>query len=83
MPKTPKATAPKNASSRSRLGVRPKPPVPATPTVDDIAEMATRGEDISVYFTNRFTVFRPGRRVNVELADPVQPVVRHGRDKVR
>jgi hypothetical protein len=36
-------------------------------TADEIAEMATRGEDISAYFTNKFTVVRPVRRVNVDL----------------
>jgi Ribbon-helix-helix protein, copG family len=36
-------------------------------TADEIAEMASRGEDISVYFTNKFTVVRPVRRVNVDL----------------
>jgi len=29
--------------------------------------MASRGEDISAYFTNRFTVVRPVHRVNVDL----------------
>jgi len=29
--------------------------------------MASRGEDISSYFTNQFTVVRPVRRVNVDL----------------
>ncbi len=29
--------------------------------------MASRGEDISQYFTNRFTVVRPIHRVNVDL----------------
>jgi hypothetical protein len=29
--------------------------------------MASRGEDISVYFSNKFTVMRPVRRVNVDL----------------
>jgi metal-responsive CopG/Arc/MetJ family transcriptional regulator len=29
--------------------------------------MASRGEDISAYFTNKFTVVRPVRRVNVDL----------------
>jgi metal-responsive CopG/Arc/MetJ family transcriptional regulator len=29
--------------------------------------MASRGEDISGYFTNQFTVVRPVRRVNVDL----------------
>jgi hypothetical protein len=36
-------------------------------TADEIAEMATRGEDISGFFTNKFTVVRPLRRVNVDL----------------
>ena len=38
-----------------------------SPSVDEIAEMATRGEDISKFFTNEFTVVRPVRRVNVDL----------------
>ena len=38
-----------------------------SPTADQIAEMASRGEDVSVYFTNKFTVVRPVRRVNVDL----------------
>jgi hypothetical protein len=29
---------------------------------DEIAEMASRGEDISAYFSNKFTVVRPVRR---------------------
>ena len=37
------------------------------PSADEIAEMATRGEDVSRFFTNRFTVVRPVRRVNVDL----------------
>ena len=36
-------------------------------TAAEIAEMASRGEDVSAYFTNRFTVVRPVRRVNVDL----------------
>ena len=36
-------------------------------TADEIAEMASRGEDVSAYFTNQFTVVRPVRRVNVDL----------------
>jgi hypothetical protein len=40
---------------------------PNAPTADEIAEMATRGEDISAYFTNKFTVVKPVRRVNVDL----------------
>lgn len=38
-----------------------------SPTADEIAEMASRGEDVSAYFTNRFTVVRPVHRVNVDL----------------
>ena len=38
-----------------------------TPTADEIAEMASRGEDISGYFTNKFTVVKPVRRVNIDL----------------
>jgi hypothetical protein len=37
------------------------------PNADEIAEMASRGEDISAHFTNKFTVVRPVRRVNVDL----------------
>jgi hypothetical protein len=37
------------------------------PSADEIAEMASRGEDVSAYFTNKFTVVRPVRRVNVDL----------------
>jgi hypothetical protein len=36
-------------------------------SADEIAEMASRGEDVSNYFTNKFTVVRPVRRVNVDL----------------
>ena len=36
-------------------------------TADEIAEMATRGEDVSKFFTNKFTVVRPVKRVNVDL----------------
>jgi hypothetical protein len=39
----------------------------ASPTADQIAEMADRGEDISAHFTNKFRVVRPTRRVNVDL----------------
>lgn len=40
-----------------------------TPTADEIAEMASRGEDISSYFTNRFAVVKPVRRVNLDLTE--------------
>ncbi|MEO8099061.1 MAG: ribbon-helix-helix protein, CopG family [Acidobacteriota bacterium] len=38
-----------------------------TRTADQIAEMASRGEDVSSHFTGKFTVVRPIRRVNVDL----------------
>ena len=38
-----------------------------TPSAVEIAEMASRGEDISAYLSNKFTVVRPVRRVNVDL----------------
>ena len=37
-------------------------------SADEIAEMASRGEDVSSHFTNAFTVVRPLRRVNVDLS---------------
>jgi hypothetical protein len=37
------------------------------PTAEQIAEMASRGEDISAYFTNKFTVVRHVKHVNVDL----------------
>ncbi len=36
-------------------------------TADEIAERASKGEDVSSYFSNQFTVVRPIRRVNVDL----------------
>ncbi len=39
------------------------------PGADEVAEMASRGEDVSRYFTNEFTVVRPVRRVNVDLTE--------------
>ena len=39
----------------------------ATPSAEEIAERATRGENISRYFTNKFTVVKPVHRVNVDL----------------
>jgi len=38
-----------------------------SPTANEFAEKATRGEDISSYFTNKFTVVWPVRRVSVYL----------------
>jgi hypothetical protein len=40
---------------------------PVGPTADEIALIASRGEDVSAHFTNKFTVVRPVRRVNVDL----------------
>ena len=36
-------------------------------SADQIAEKASRGEDVSAHFTNKFTVVRPVQRVNVDL----------------
>jgi hypothetical protein len=36
-------------------------------SADEIAEKATRGENVSSYFTNSFTVVRPARRVNIDF----------------
>ena len=40
-----------------------------SPSADEIAEKASRGESISAHFTNKFTVVRPVRRVNVDLTE--------------
>ena len=37
------------------------------PTADEIAAKASRGEDVSAYFTNKFTVVKPIQRVNIDL----------------
>ena len=44
----------------------PKTPRKKT-SADEIAEKASRGENISAYFTNKFTVVKPVQRVNVDL----------------
>jgi hypothetical protein len=38
-------------------------------SADEIAERASRGEDVSSFFSNDFTVVRPVRRVNVDLTE--------------
>ena len=38
-------------------------------TPEEIADLATRGKDISGYFTGKFTVVRPVKRVNVDLTE--------------
>ena len=45
----------------------PKKSKSSAPTADQIAEMATRGENVSSFFTNEFTVVRPVQRVNVDV----------------
>jgi hypothetical protein len=36
-------------------------------SADQIADLASRGEDVSRFFTGKFTVVRPVKRVNVDL----------------
>jgi len=48
-----------------------------TATADEIADMASRGEDISAYFTNQFTVVRPVRRVTVDLTESMPRELDH------
>ena len=38
-----------------------------SPSAEEVAEMATRGQDVSRFFTNEFSVVKPVRRVNVDL----------------
>jgi hypothetical protein len=40
-----------------------------SPSADEIAVLASRGENVSGYFTNEFTVVRKIRRVNVDLTE--------------
>ncbi len=37
--------------------------------VEEIVGKASRGEDVSSFFTGKFTVVRPIRRVNVDLTE--------------
>lgn len=53
---------------REALSRLPRAEARPLPTADEIAEMASRGQDVSAYFTNKFTVVRPVRRVNVDLS---------------
>jgi hypothetical protein len=46
---------------------RKNPATAKTPTADEIAGIATRGGDVSAYFTKTFTVVKPIQRVNVDL----------------
>jgi hypothetical protein len=54
-----------------------------TATADEIADMASRGEDISAHFTNRFTVVRPVRRVNVDLTEGMLRELDHRAARMR
>ena len=38
-----------------------------TPTADEIADMADRGENVSKYFTNKGAMKQPIQRVNVDF----------------
>lgn len=42
-----------------------------SPTADEIAEMADRGEDVSRFFTNTGTVRYPVKRVNIDFTVPM------------
>ncbi len=41
------------------------------PSAEEIAEMATRGEDVTKFFTNEFTVVRPIQAVNLDLTPKI------------
>ena len=57
--------------------------MPNTPkpkrTADQIAVMASRGEDVSACFTDKFTVVRPIKRVNIDLTHDVLREARQAR----
>jgi hypothetical protein len=38
-------------------------------SVDEIAAMASKGEDVSQFFSSKFTVVRPIKRVNIDLTE--------------
>ena len=46
----------------------------STASADEIAKMATRGEDVSKFFTGEYTVVRPIHRVNLDLTQAVDQV---------
>lgn len=41
------------------------------PSADEIGEMASRGENISQFFTNKGRMMPPIQRVNVDLTEPM------------
>ena len=55
----------KSSSVKRKHGV--KPIAPKKPTAEEIADMASRREDVSSHFTGKFTVVRPIHRMNVDL----------------
>lgn len=65
MPKTPRSKTP--VTGKRKPGLAAPSRRATSPGPDEIADMATRGEDISGYFTNRFAVVKPLHRVNVDL----------------
>ena len=48
-------------------------------SADEVTEKASRGKDVSAYFTNQFTVVRPVRRVNVDLTPGMLRQANEGR----
>lgn len=46
-------------------------------TAEEIAEMADRGEDISMCFTNNGRMMRPVQRVNVDFTQPMLEELDH------
>jgi hypothetical protein len=56
---------------RMRHKTMPKTPR-KKPSADEIAEKAFRSENVSSYFTNKFTVVKPVQRVNVDLTQGTQ-----------
>ena len=49
----------KSRETTRKHGVSLKEAFDQKRTADEIAEMASRGEDVSGYFTNKFAVVRP------------------------
>jgi len=49
---------------RKPMPIESKP----SPSPDEVAEMSTRGEDVSRFFTNEFKIVKPVHRVNVDLS---------------
>jgi hypothetical protein len=54
---------------QNKFTAKTSKPKSTAPTAEEIAEKASRGEDVFAYFTNTFTVVRPVRRVNVDLTE--------------